>query len=520
MKPQETIMTNKHATGKPQSDTIRVLLVEDDDGVALLLQKMLSGWRYGAFNNRRAGNLAAALRDVAQGEIDLVLLDLGLPDSRGLDTFLRMRAALALTPIIVLTGTDDEELATRTLQQGAQDYIVKGQVDGMSLARAIRYAVERCRVQQALAEEHDLLRSVMDNLPDRVFLKDKDGRFLSVNPEGARFFGASSPDEIVGKCDFDFLPREQATQFLAEEQTLLQHDQPCVNREAAVTDAAGNTRWVLTTKVPLRDHNGNITGLLGISRDITEQKHAHDQLRQAHEELLATQMQLIEAAKMESVAQLAAGVAHEVKNPLAIALMGLEYLSGTVAPNDAQAATVLKDTKEALLAADAIVRELLTFAVPAKLELKLQDLNAIVARSLYLVRHEARKRDVSPEMELGQDLPHLQLDKTKIEQVFVNLCMNAIEAMPKGGTLLIRTRANQFESGVTDVIAEVEDTGPGIADEDLARLFEPFFTKKQVGKGTGLGLTVAKKIIELHGGTLRIGNRLEGGARATITLRK
>jgi PAS domain S-box-containing protein len=706
-----------------KADPIRILLVEDDDACALLIQNLLTRWPYDAFSIRRTDCLAAALRETAIGEIDLVLLDLGLPDSRGLDTFVRMHAAAARVPIIVLSGLDDETLGTATVQQGAQDYIIKGQAPELcaSLVRSIRYAIERCRAQQALADEHDLLRNILDNLPDQVYLKNKEGRFVAANPATFRFFGASAFNEIIGKSDFDFFPHELADQFLSEEQGLLQRDQPCVNREAAITDAAGHPRWLLTTKVLLRDHAGNFQSLLGINRDITELKRAEayremareilqllnepgdlqivlqrvlavlktrtgfdavglrlqdgddfpyvaqkgfspdflltentligraadgdvcrnpdgtvslectcgliisgktdpanplftrggscwtndsfplldlppgadprrrprntcihqgyasvalvpirvkdrivgliqfndrrkgcfsldrieqlegiasligaalmrtrmdDQLKQAHADLIkthealaATQMRLIEAAKMESVGQLAAGVAHEVKNPLAIALMGLEFLSNTVATNDAQVATAIQDTKEALLQADYIVRELLNFSAPAHLEMKLQDLNVMVEHALRLARLEARNRQVSVYMDLGQNLPLLPLDRIKIEQVFLNLCMNAIESMPEGGTLLLKTRSQPLETGGTEVIAEVEDTGPGIPDGNLPKVFDPFFTKKQMGKGTGLGLSVAKQIIELHGGTIKIGNRPEGGARVTITLR-
>lgn len=502
-----------------KSETIGILLVEDDDAVALLLQKMLSSWRYGAFNIRRAASLAAALREVAQGVTDVLLLDLGLPDSRGLDTFVRMSAAAARTPIIVLSGLDDEELAITAVRLGAQDYIVKGHVDVASLARAIRYAIERCRAQQELTKKHDLLRTVIESIPDQICLKDLESRFISVNPVTAQFFGAASPDEIIGKSDFDFFSREMATQFLAEEQALLQRALPCVNREAAITDCAGNTRWVLTTKVPMRDHAGNITGLLVINRDITERKHSEEALKQAHEELISTQIQFLETAKNKSVAQLAAGIAHEIKNPLAIALMGLEYLSSTVATSDDQVAKTLKDIREAILQADDIVRELLSFAVPSKLDLKTQDMNAITAHVLYLVQYEARKRDITLRLDLETDLPQLKLDRTKIEQALVNLLMNAIEATPNGGTVLITTRAKQLHTEGTEVIVNVEDTGSGIVDDNLAKLFEPFFTTKDVGEGTGLGLPVAKRIIELHGGTIHIGNRPEGGAKVTITLR-
>jgi DNA-binding NtrC family response regulator len=143
------------STADAKPDTVRILLVEDDDGSAVILQKMLARWRFGAFSVLRAANLAAALALAGRERIDLVLLDLGLPDSQGPDTFGRMLAGAAPAPIIVLTGADDEDLGTAMVRQGAQDYIAKGQVDSASLARAVRHAVERCRAQRELAEEHD-----------------------------------------------------------------------------------------------------------------------------------------------------------------------------------------------------------------------------------------------------------------------------------------------------------------------------------------------------------------------------
>ncbi len=213
-------MSDTPTSGNAKSKAIRILLVEDDPGCARLLEIVLSHCQYDIFEVHRAETLATAIHTLTQWNANLVLLDLGLPDSQGLDTFVRMHAAVPSVPIIVLTGTADEELAARTIQQGAQDFIVKGLRDNSSMVRTIRYAMERYRSQQALAEKHELLRNVMDNMPDQVYLKDMECRFASVNPETVRFLGASSSNVIVGKCDFDFFPNELAAQFQVEDQAI------------------------------------------------------------------------------------------------------------------------------------------------------------------------------------------------------------------------------------------------------------------------------------------------------------
>jgi signal transduction histidine kinase len=257
--------------------------------------------------------------------------------------------------------------------------------------------------------------------------------------------------------------------------------------------------------------------------------------RRAEEELKATQLQLIQSEKFESVGRLAAGVAHEVKNPLAIILQGLAYLSQAfLTTEDDNVALVLEKMDKAVRRADRVTRGLLDFSAQSAVEVTPTELNAVVEQSLLLVEHESVRAHVAVVKELGEDLPPLKLDRQKIEQVFVNLFMNAIQAMPEGGTLTVRTHAKQrtepgpnvgrretdpFRAGKFRVVAEVEDSGTGIPDEKLHRVFDPFFTTKPTGQGTGLGLTVTRKIIELHQGIIDIRNRQEGGVRVTLTFK-
>lgn len=283
--------------------------------------------------------------------------------------------------------------------------------------------------------------------------------------------------------------------------------------------------------------------LIATRKELT---HKLFELARANEALKEMQLALIQTEKMKSVGQLAAGVAHEIKNPLTMLLQAVEYLSRQFASghppeaglsledNPYEIRLILGDMKQWLQRADSIVRGLVNFSTLEKLTLEAADLNTVVETSLSLVKHELEKRRIRVEKELGQNLPPVKFDRIKLEQVFVNLYMNAIQAMPEKGTLTVRTltrkvtplgphaayrKAGRFHVGDTLVAAVVEDTGRGILEENLSRIFDPFFTTKPAGQGTGLGLSVSRKIVDLHGGIIEVANRKEGGVRAALLLK-
>jgi signal transduction histidine kinase len=377
---------------------------------------------------------------------------------------------------------------------------------------------------------------------------------------------AKSLEEVKGKTVHDFFAPEAAAKFAQDDQMVIQSGELLMNVEELVIDRAGRRAWHVTTKVPLRNSEGRIIGLVGIGRDITERKRFEEKLQQAnveleranaelarhkeglqaalaelqqsHEELKNAQSQLIQAEKMQSVGRLAAGVAHEVKNPLAILKMGLEYVSKNLPSDDPTLGLVVNDMNDAIKRADSIILGLLDFSVPHALDSHAEEINAVVAQSLALVRHELElaPHPIDLVRDFATDIPRVFMDRNKIKQVLVNVLTNAIHAMPNGGTLTVRTYARQFQAGElnadagsrladhfrpgeTVVVTEVTDTGTGISEEKLAKIFDPFFTTKPTGKGTGLGLTVTKKIVELHGGTIALRNRPEGGVAVTITFK-
>jgi signal transduction histidine kinase len=247
-------------------------------------------------------------------------------------------------------------------------------------------------------------------------------------------------------------------------------------------------------------------------------------------ELKSTQLQLIHAEKLESVGRLAAGIAHEVKNPLAVIQLGIDYLSQTLKGNNDVTETVV-DMDGAVKRADTVIKELLEFSRPTELDIKTLNLNAVLEESLLLVKYELSRNNISLDKQLDNELPEAELDRNKMKQVFINLFMNAVHAMDKDGTLTVKTSSSQlskelynfhckhtkhFKRGDRVVIVTIDDTGTGIPEDKIDELFDPFFTTKPTGIGTGLGLFVTKNIIDLHKATINITNRKAGGASVSI----
>lgn len=222
-----------------------------------------------------------------------------------------------------------------------------------------------------------------------------------------------------------------------------------------------------------------------------------------------------EVDRWKAVANLAAGVAHEVKNPLAILLQGIDYLSKREALDPLYASLVLDDMKDAVRRANAVIRGLMDFSVVSRLALVEENLNTIVESSLLLFKNHLDRHHARVVKDLSEDLPPVKADRTRLEQVFINLFMNAIEAMPDGGQLTVRTYAmGSREDGA--VVAEVENEGPSIPEEILPRIFEPFFTTKRASGGTGLGLAVVKTILDSHAAKIEVCNRDKGGVKVIL----
>lgn len=260
-------------------------------------------------------------------------------------------------------------------------------------------------------------------------------------------------------------------------------------------------------------------------------------LRQTHHALVAAQNALLEAGKLESVGFLAAGVAHEIRNPLAQLQMGVDAITRFSTNEDSRVTQVLDSMRQSVEQANTIVTDLMTYAETKRLETRDENLNTVVTETLDLLERETQKSGVEVKLNLEESGVTTEIAVDEFKQVLVNVLLNALQAMPDGGTLTVSTREVEAEgltqkegtrsgahlrNGDDAACIEVRDTGPGISPDDLARIYDPFFTSRPAGEGTGLGLTVARQLLELQGGRIQVSNRGDEsqGAQVRLLLRK
>src|SRR6266496_1985402 len=402
-------------------EQVRVLMVEDDENDAVLVRRELD-----RLNSRPAVQyvrtelaFVAALQGVAPHAI---LCDHNIPGFSGWRALELARAALPDVPFILVTGSLDEETAVAYLKGGAADYILKDRV--VRLGPALLEALERAQQRDALRRHERLLRQIIDANPSLIFVKDWDGRFVLVNQATAEIYG-TTVDSLVGKTDADFNPHaEEVAHFLRDDREVISSGRPKLVSEEQVTNpVTKQTRWYQTIKVPLRLPEQEKSTMLGVATEITERKRLEEQLLQSQ--------------KMEAVGQLAGGVAHDFNNILT-AIVGYTDLLAVECGANSRQLEDLEEIRKAARRAAALTRQLLAFSRKQVLEPRIIDLNSVVMNLEKMLR-SLISANIALKTALAPDLGAARADPNQLEQVIMNLAINARDAMPEGGTLTIET---------------------------------------------------------------------------------
>jgi PAS domain S-box-containing protein len=362
---------------------------------------------------------------------------------------------------------------------------------------AIRMRSAQAKAESALRENETRLRTLLQTIPDLVWLKDTNGTFLACNPMLERLLGSGEAD-IIGKTDYDFVSRELADFFREHDRKAMAAGKPSSNEEWVTFADDGHRALMETIKTPMYDAGGNVTGVLGIARDITK----HRQL----------EAQYLQAQKMESIGTLAGGIAHDFNNILS-AIIGYGHVTLMKMAGDDPQRSNIEHMLEAADRATYLTKSLLLFSRKQIAVRKPMDLNEVVRKvEKFMVR--VIGEDIECKTLLYDNPVPILADGNQLEQVLMNFAINARDAMPDGGSFNLKTarieltedfiRAHGYGTAGPYAMITVSDTGVGMDEATQKRIFEPFFTTKEVGKGTGLGLAVVYGIVKGHEGLINV----------------
>ena len=370
---------------------------------------------------------------------------------------------------------------------------------------------EKKKMEEKMEYERDLFNALMDNMPDAIYFKDKASRFIKVSRISCPGMGISSPEELVGMTDFDFSPKEMAKQFLVDDYMVMKSGKPMIGKEEVMINKIKKT-WYSATKVPIRNKDGKVIGLVGISRDITKLKETEEKLNlySKHLEELVEEKtkQLRQVEWLAAIGKTTAMVGHDLRNPLTVITNAVYYLKNKYGSSiDSNSNEMFQLIEKSIEHSNKIINDLLEFSGEIKLEMAETDPKTILKEALLLV---AVPKNIQM-VDATQSKPRIVVDTQKMQRVFINLIKNAIEAMPEGGKLTI---------GTSEVNGSVEfsfsDTGIGIPKENMEKIFSPLFTTKT--QGMGLGLSVCKRMVEAHGGSISVESTVGKGASFKVVI--
>ena len=619
---------------------MHVLLIDDNEDDACLIGELLTDRIAADIELEWTDRLEIGLTRMTEGKVDVVLLDLSLPDSHGLETLDKIQVRAPDLPVIVLTHLYDEVTAVQAVRKGAQDYLVKGRSDSLLLVRAIRYAIERKQSEKAVRDSETRLRAIINTALDAVIGMNAQGMITEWNPRAEVIFGwprgvalgqklseliipprhrdayergvqhllrtgeegqvlnrrveqtglrrdgtefpielSMSPvkrgetyvfnafvaditerkraekirvrlasivessedaiisktldgivtswnrgaertfgytaDEAIGKPSGLLIPQDR----LDEESQIIERvkqGEHVTHFETVRRKKDGKDINIALTISPIEDGAGTIIGFSKIARDITEQKSLEAQLRQSQ--------------KMEGVGQLAGGIAHDFNNLLTVINSYSDMVLGELDFSDFSNPFFrngIEQIKEAGHRAALLTRQLLMFSRQQVLEPKVLDLNEVVSNIAKLLRRLIGE-DITLVLCPHPSLGRVKIDPGQMEQIIVNLAVNARDAMPDGGQLTIETGNVELDNAYARkhalvqpglyVMLAVSDTGCGMDAETQARIFEPFFTTKGPDKGTGLGLATVDGIVKQSGGNIWVYSELGKGTTLKIYL--
>jgi two-component system, cell cycle sensor histidine kinase and response regulator CckA len=510
------------------ADAAQILVVDDTPANLMLLTELLTDHGYRV---RPASSGHLALRSVAVEAPDLILLDVRMPEMDGYEVCRRLKSLdqSRRIPVIFISALGEVTDKIKGFDAGGVDYITKPfestevfarvrthlalyslqkQLQAQNL-RLEQQIVERRRAEHALRESQQMLQTVLNTIPVRVFWKDLDSTYLGCNRPLALDAGLHSPEEIIGKNDFEMVWATQAERFRSDDRLVMATGKSKIGYEQPQATPEGDSIWVRTSKVPLLDGEGRIKGILGTYEDITERK--------------KTEEELSKIQRLESLAVLAGGIAHDFNNLLGIILGNISIAKLDLDPHG-EPFNLLKEAERACLHSRNLTQKLIAFSeggAPVRQPESIPEILTALG-SLALAGS-----NVSCQLLAHGDVWPVNCDSAQIHQALMSVMTNAKEATQAGGVIEVLVKNEELAEGEVPPLKQgkyvkitIKDCGLGIPREHLSRIFDPYFSTQDrlTEKGMGLGLTIGYSIIRQHNGYISIDSKAGAGTTVHIYL--
>lgn len=428
-------------------------------------------------------------------DYDVILSDHNLQSWCAMDALNILQQSSKDIPFILVTGTVGDERAVEYLKQGASDYVLKENLERLpaAVSRALREKAQRdenTQLQKEIRQSKEDWERTFDAIPDSIMLLDRECHIVRANRATLELLGLDMT-KIIGMHCFTVTHKSSCPPSECPFRRMSLSGQ---EEESNITHSERN-RILRVSTIPLRDGTGNLEGAIHVMRDITERKHLEEELLQAQ--------------KLEAIGQLAGGVAHDFNNILGVIVGYSELMQDQIPEADSLLRVPLSEIRKAADRATGVTRQLLAFSRKQVMQLKVVRLNDVIRDVAKMIRPLIGE-NIDLTIKPGDDLGIVKVDPVQIEQVLLNLAINARDAMPNGGQLTIQTgnveldqhypRFQQPVPAGNYVMVAINDTGIGMTEETMAHIFEPFFTTKEKGKGTGFGLSIVYGIVKQSGG--------------------
>lgn len=467
---------------------IRILIVDDDEDDFFLTSGYIRDIPENKFQIEWCYNYAKALEHLASGDFDLYFVDYRLGAKTGVDLLKEARQMEREEPIVLLTGKGNKVIDVEAMQLGATDYLVKGELTVEKIERCIRYAIERSVNLKALKANERKFRNIFENSKDIIFIASRDLHFMDVNPTSVELLGFTK-EELNEMSIYDLLDG-------AERETLknvLSPGKDIADQEIELTTKSGEKKNCILS-LSLQENNEGKGYVQGIIHDITNLKKA---------EKANLQME-----KLAATGRLVHTLAHEVRNPLNNINMSVEQLiSGTASEETQLYFDIIHRNCHRI---SGLITELLDSSRPTELNFQKISLQQIMDESIATALDRITLKKIKLQVVYSNDPAYVNADINKIKIGFLNIIINAIEAMePESGKLLIKVDCGD---AFHEVI--ISDNGCGIPEENISRLFEPYFTSKRNGMGLGLASTL--NILQSHKAQIDVSSVISFGTTFTI----